>query len=66
MKTLTLILLMALVAACQSEVVGDSTPNCDKELGEGWGSGYGTEVESQSNLDSDRCAQLGTVWCCAL
>lgn len=64
MKTLTLILLV-LVAACQSEVV-DSTPNCDKELGEGWGSGYGTEVESQSNLDSDRCAQIGSVWCCAL
>jgi hypothetical protein len=63
MKT-TLSLLLLLMAGCASQAT--STPQCDSIMGEGWGQGYGTEVESNSNLDSNRCAQFGDVWCCAL
>ncbi len=65
MKTIALAILSVMLFACQTEA-DSSTPNCNRDLGEGWGQGYGAEVESQTNLDSDRCAEIGTVWCCAL
>lgn len=61
----TIILVCALLVGCSSQLES-STPNCDKIVGTGWGQGYGIEVESSSNLDSQRCAQFDTVFCCAL
>lgn len=62
---------MRIILSCVLLMVGctsqsTSTPECDNLLGEGWGQGLGSEVESASNLDSNRCAQFGDVWCCAL
>lgn len=64
MKTLvTLSLLSMMLWACTFETP-PSTPNCDKVLGANWGMNLGEEVESNSNLHPDRCAQVGDVWCC--
>lgn len=65
MRTIVLSLVL-LVAGCESQAVSGTTTECDNVLGTGWGQGYGVEVQSSSNLDSDRCAQFGNVWCCAL
>lgn len=61
----------AIVLLCITLVVGctyqtTSTPTCDETMGQGWGLGYGDEVESSSNLDNNRCVQVKDVWCCAL
>jgi hypothetical protein len=66
MKTISLAFLILTLLACQTEAVSGSTPSCDNDLGTGWGKDYGVEVESQSNLDSDRCVTISSVWCCAL
>lgn len=58
-------LALLLLAGCASETT-NQTPKCDQVLGEGWGEHLGTEVESSSNLDSNRCAQFNDVWCCAI
>jgi len=63
MRTILILSVIALFG-CQTE--GEETPNCDDQLGSGWGAGYGTEVESNSNLDADRCVEIGKVWCCAM
>ncbi len=65
MKAIFLIAAM-LLAGCESQAVSGDTPNCNAQLGEGWSQGLGTAVESSSNLDTDRCAQIQNVWCCAL
>lgn len=62
MRTLILPLVL-LMAGCTAQTT--STPKCDEALGEGWGEHLGSsEVESSTNLDSNRCAQFNDVWCC--
>lgn len=65
MKTIALILMMFSLLACTSDAVSEETTNCNGELGEGWALGYGSGVESPYNLDSDRCVEIHSVWCCA-
>ncbi len=60
----TILPFILLMAGCASQTT--TTPKCDEALGEGWGTGLGSEVESSTNLDSKRCAQFNDVWCCAL
>ncbi len=55
-----------LLAACESQAVSTSTPTCNDQLGTDWAQPFGSPVESDSNLDSDRCAKVQNVWCCAL
>lgn len=65
MRTIILSLVLSLMTGCASEATPE-TPKCDQALGKGWGEHLGSEVESSTNLDSDRCAQFNDVWCCAL
>lgn len=66
MKIIAIGLCALSLLACESETVSTSTPDCDRALDTQWGQGYGTEVESPTNLDSDRCVQIDVAWCCVL
>jgi hypothetical protein len=64
MKTIISLILASTLLACSS--ISEETPNCNKVLGDNWSQGVGMEVEASSNLDSNRCANIGDTWCCAL
>lgn len=65
MKIVALTIMTLTLLACTSVAGTEETTNCNGELGEGWALGYGSGVESPYNLDSDRCVEIHSVWCCA-